>query len=923
MATSTRSLTVPTKEAANERRCPCGCAPCEGTCCHLDCIVRPRFFCGQLLTDADLSALLKWARDRFGLSRYRHGWGVVCGLDVRCDPKRPAAIVVTPGYAVNCCGDDIVVCEDAALDLSDACREEADPCADLRRRYEAAVAPGAILRSDAEDERVAGGSLIGSPGAAESARLRVVDIYLRYDEKPSEPTTALGRGSCKQVSECEYSRTRESYKLTWEFGVQGNDPVQAHAVRWHEGYEKCLDVLKEFRGQFTNGFPAADVRRWLVRWIDAHPQSRLCDKREAICSAPESYLSDERNLVRLLFELVLECRTTYLNCDCFGCESDTGVPLARVWLTTDEGGGKEGCRIRAIDPYPPYRRPIKPECWPAPLGSVNVGRFIWHRWDEACTALDDLGVHATKKEFTLPATLVALQQALQCDLFVKCDENRDALVYKTELFGERVIGFCKAADTPPPPPLPDMTLTKTSRPTEARPGQPVTYLFEVRNTGNVALQVRVEDASLKLDKNLGTIEPGNSRTFEHPGTIPGGASGIFSNTAKATGTGGGQTIVRSATANIPILVQGCPLIVVECPAMAVVGEKITFTSSIKGGDPNVTPSFIWRLSGGAMGSGQGTSQIAVDTNGQAPGSSVTATLRVGGYDPSCNTTASCTTLLRSLGPNCPTIEVFGQETARAGEAIGFRGIIRGGDPNITPTFNWTVAAGTIQSGQGTSQIMVDTTGMPINSSVTATLEVGGFDPSCKTIASDTTRIVGQDVPATRKVDQYGDLRIEGEEGEAVFANENARLDNFAIQLQNEPGTQGHIIVYGARAGRPEEVKERAARANDYLVNARGIEASRIVTSEGGLRDQLTFELWIVPQGAASPKPTPTLAAVRRDDLTAISQIGPARATKLNEGGIRTFAELASIPVERLKALFPELAEDVLTKWIIDAKSLAG
>ncbi|HEV2834176.1 MAG TPA: hypothetical protein VGW58_02605, partial [Pyrinomonadaceae bacterium] len=132
MATTIKSLTVPVREKA-KHDCQCGCASCEGTCCSLDCIVKPRFFCGQLLTDADLSAMLKWARDRFGLSRYRHGWGVVCGLDVRCDPQAPNSVVVTPGYAVSCCGDDIIVCETATLDLKGACREEEDPCADLRR----------------------------------------------------------------------------------------------------------------------------------------------------------------------------------------------------------------------------------------------------------------------------------------------------------------------------------------------------------------------------------------------------------------------------------------------------------------------------------------------------------------------------------------------------------------------------------------------------------------------------------------------------------------------------------------------------------------------------------------------------------------------------------------------------------------------
>ena len=39
--------------------CPCGCVECEDTCCSLDCLVQPRFFHGQLLTDRDLNALLR------------------------------------------------------------------------------------------------------------------------------------------------------------------------------------------------------------------------------------------------------------------------------------------------------------------------------------------------------------------------------------------------------------------------------------------------------------------------------------------------------------------------------------------------------------------------------------------------------------------------------------------------------------------------------------------------------------------------------------------------------------------------------------------------------------------------------------------------------------------------------------------------
>src|SRR5216684_2203932 len=82
--------------------CPCGCAPCEHICCTLDCIVRPRYFCGQLLTDADLTAALTWSQNKFRLQRLREGWGVVCGLEVSGDLKQPGTVIVSPGYAVGC-----------------------------------------------------------------------------------------------------------------------------------------------------------------------------------------------------------------------------------------------------------------------------------------------------------------------------------------------------------------------------------------------------------------------------------------------------------------------------------------------------------------------------------------------------------------------------------------------------------------------------------------------------------------------------------------------------------------------------------------------------------------------------------------------------------------------------------------------------
>jgi len=98
------------------------------------------------------------------------------------------------------------------------------------------------------------------------------------------------------------------------------------------------------------------------------------------------------------------------------------------------------------------------------------------------------------------------------------------------------------------------------------------------------------------------------------------------------------------------------------------------------------------------------------------------------------------------------------------------------------------------------------------------------------------------VQPARKFDEYGNIR---------FNDEKARLDNYAITLQNEPGSSATIIVYGSCAG---EAQQRGDRAKDYLVNTRGIEAGRITVVDAGCTEDLKVQLWIVPSGAAAPTP---------------------------------------------------------------------
>ena len=98
-------------------------------------------------------------------------------------------------------------------------------------------------------------------------------------------------------------------------------------------------------------------------------------------------------------------------------------------------------------------------------------------------------------------------------------------------------------------------------------------------------------------------------------------------------------------------------------------------------------------------------------------------------------------------------------------------------------------------------------------------------------------------------DQYGNIR---------FSDEKARLDNFAIQLQNEEKAQGHIIVYAGRKATVAEAQLRANRARDYLIQVRDINPERIKAVDGGYREELTVILYVAPPGAAAPAVEPTV-----------------------------------------------------------------
>ena len=83
---------------------------------------RPVYEPGTLLTERHLGADQKdLVRRLRNSNRYGHGSGVVCGLQVvpANDGTRPWAVLICPGYALGCCGDEITVPSRVLVDLAD------------------------------------------------------------------------------------------------------------------------------------------------------------------------------------------------------------------------------------------------------------------------------------------------------------------------------------------------------------------------------------------------------------------------------------------------------------------------------------------------------------------------------------------------------------------------------------------------------------------------------------------------------------------------------------------------------------------------------------------------------------------------------------------------------------------------------------
>jgi hypothetical protein len=87
---------------------------------------------------------------------------------------------------------------------------------------------------------------------------------------------------------------------------------------------------------------------------------------------------------------------------------------------------------------------------------------------------------------------------------------------------------------------------------------------------------------------------------------------------------------------------------------------------------------------------------------------------------------------------------------------------------------------------------------------------------------------------------------------------HAHLDVFAHEVSTRPAFIAYVVGYAGKISKRGEAKRIAESARAYLVNKNGVRADKVFAVDGGFRENVEVELYLVPKGTAAPAPKPTL-----------------------------------------------------------------
>jgi hypothetical protein len=235
-------------------------------------IEKPKFFPGQLLTDADLSAGQNYVIEKNKLhNRYLHGWGVVCGLKVKCYPcctghGSSGKVVVEPGYAIDCCGNDIVVCDEQEYDVVRRMNQ-------LKMKKKAASDP--CSPSVVEEETTC--------NQAEDKYY----LVLSYKEVDAKPETALKAKDGCSIQRCMPSRTKECFELDLiEYCTLEKRPDETAISRASKCVQIFIETWKKLFADKKGKTPTAEEFKEFIREyhkaLSSHVRCDVLDQLDAI-----------------------------------------------------------------------------------------------------------------------------------------------------------------------------------------------------------------------------------------------------------------------------------------------------------------------------------------------------------------------------------------------------------------------------------------------------------------------------------------------------------------------------------------------------------------------------------------------------------------------------------------------------------------
>ena len=104
---------------------------------------------------------------------------------------------------------------------------------------------------------------------------------------------------------------------------------------------------------------------------------------------------------------------------------------------------------------------------------------------------------------------------------------------------------------------------------------------------------------------------------------------------------------------------------------------------------------------------------------------------------------------------------------------------------------------------------------------------------------------------------FDEIRMYDSYGKLSWEDEKLRLGALANELKDTDSKDVlYLYFYGGKRSCLGEARKRATKAKNYLISKRAILNERIVLKEGGYREALTMEFYILPTNftmSASPQ----------------------------------------------------------------------